>query len=124
MSNDSGTLGKFGIRPESRVSLLGIRDAAFLRLVLPQVLNPAQHRAVKGSDFIFLGVEAPKQLERLRPLCKYLNPGGCFWIVFPKDSPQIGLPQIFLALLHFQLAYDEIVNFSESHQAVRICPID
>jgi hypothetical protein len=74
------------IAPSWKLSLLGIRDAEFLRQYLPQVLNPAQHRAVYGSDLIVLGVEGEGQLKRVEPLKKYLAPGGQIWVVFPRGA--------------------------------------
>jgi hypothetical protein len=74
------------IAPHWKLSLLGIRDAEFLRQYLPQVLNPEQHRAVYGSDLILLGVEGEQQLKRVEPLKKYLAAGGQIWVVFPRGA--------------------------------------
>jgi hypothetical protein len=74
------------IRPGQRVSLLGVRDAAFLRTHLPQVANPSQHRAAMQSDVIVLAIESKLQWQRLAPLRKYLAPEGIFWVLCEDES--------------------------------------
>ncbi len=114
----SDLLTLLGVQPESRVSLLGIRDAEFLRAILPNLLNPSQHRAAYHSDFIFLGVESPQQLKRLSPLKKYLNPGGSFWVVYPHHQPYI-TPSFILASLHGAgLTPSGFIPFSSTHAAL------
>jgi len=114
-------LDKLGVKPESRVSLLGIRDAGFLRAILPQVLNPSQHRAVKESDLIFLGVEAPNQLKRLEPLKKYLNKNGGIWVIYPKAQTHVTQAQVMTAIEAAGLIDNKVVSFSETHTGLRAC---
>ncbi len=117
----SDLLHKLGVKPESRVSLLGIRDADFLRAILPNVTNPAQHRASKDSDLIFLGVESAGQLKRLEPLKKYLTPNGGIWIIYSKAQTQLTQSQLFTAIKSAGLTSDQILNFSDTHTALLAC---
>jgi hypothetical protein len=117
----SDLLHKLGVKPESRVSLLGIRDADFLRAILPNVTNPAQHRASKDSDLIFLGVESEGQLKRLEPLKKYLTPNGGIWIIYPKGQTHITQGQVFTAIKAAGLTDNKVCSFSETHTALRAC---
>lgn len=114
----SELLTRFGVHPESRVSLLGIRDAAFLRDILPQVANPAQHRAAKDSDFIFLGVESEGQLKRLEPLKKYLTPSGAIWVIYPNNDPRLTNATVLTAIHRAGLTSNQILNFSPTHTAL------
>lgn len=117
----SELLRKLGVKPESRVSLLGIRDAEFLRAILPNVTNPAQHRASKDSDLILLGVESESQLKRLEPLKKYLKQDGGIWIVYPKGQKHITQAQVFTAIKAAGLTDNKVCSFSETHTALRAC---
>lgn len=117
----SELLRKLGVKPESRVSLLGIRDLDFLRDIQPWILNPTQQRAVKNSDLIFLGVESPEQLKRLEPLVKYLNPNGGIWIVYPKGQKHITQSHIFTAIKAAHLTDNKVCSFSPTHTALRAC---
>lgn len=117
----SELLHKLGVKPESRVSLLGIRDAEFLRAILPNVTNPSQHRATKNSDLIILGVEAEGQLKRLEPLKKYLTPNGGIWIVYPKGQSLITQAQVFAAIKAAGLTDNKDCSFSATHTALRAC---
>lgn len=114
-------LAKLGVKPESRVSLLGIRDANFLREILPQVANPAQHRAAKDSDLIFLGVESEGQLKRLEPLKKYLTQNGGIWVIYPKGQKHITQAQVMTAIKAAGLTDNKVVSFSETHTGLRAC---
>ena len=114
-------LQKLGVKPESRVSLLGVRDPNFLREILPQVLNPAQHRAAKESDLIFLGVESEGQLKRLDPLKKYIVPKGAIWVIYPKGQKHITQAQVLEAIKAAGLTDNKVCSFSETHTALRAC---
>jgi hypothetical protein len=114
-------LEKLGVKPESRVSLLGIRDAHFLREILPQVANPAQHRAAKDSDLIFLGVESEGQLKRLEPLKKYMTVSGAIWVIYPKGQKHITQAQVLSAIKAAGLTDNKVCSFSETHTALRAC---
>ncbi len=114
-------IDKLGVKPGLRISLLGIRDAAFLREVLPQVANPAQHRAVKDSDLIFLGVESREQLKRLEPLKKYLVPNGNIWVVYPKGQKYITQADVMAAMKAAGIVDNKVVSFSVTHTGLRAC---
>lgn len=114
-------LAKLGVKPESRVSLLGIRDANFLREILPQTANPAQHRAAKDSDLIFLGVEAEGQLKRLQPLKQYIKQNGAIWIIYPKGQKHITQTMVMTAIKAAGLTDNKVVSFSETHTGLRAC---
>lgn len=114
-------LAKLGIRPESRISLLGIQDPEFLRQVLPQVANPTQTRPAKDSDLIFLGVESTTQLERIPTLKKHLVPGGAIWIIYPKGQKHITQAQVMAAIKSAGLTDNKVVSFSAIHTGLRAC---
>lgn len=84
--------------PAARVSLLGVRDSDFLRVVLPQLANPAQHRAAWESDHIFLAAESAQQLKRAAPLVKYLRPGGTLWILYATNEAALSQAAVVAAL--------------------------
>lgn len=114
-------IDKLGVKPGLRISLLGVRDAAFLREVLPQVANPSQHRAVKDSNLIFLGVESKEQLKRLEPLKKYLVPNGNIWVVYPKGQKHITEADVMAAIKAAGLVDNKVVSFSPTHTGLRAC---
>ncbi len=118
--SDRPLLAKLGVKPESRVSLLGIRDADFLRQVMPQVANPSQVRAAKDSDLIFVGVESVGELKRLAPLKKYIQKNGAIWIVYPKGVKHITQAQVFTAFKAVGLIDNKVVSFSDTHTALRV----
>jgi hypothetical protein len=111
----SELLSRFGIGPASRVSLLGVRDAEFLRAVLPQLANPAQHRAAMDSDHIFLAAESAQQLKRVAPLVKYLRPGGRLWVLAGKG---VGAGQVAAALAGAGLRVGPAVAFNTTYTAL------
>jgi hypothetical protein len=79
-------LDKIGVKPEWRVSALGVDDEAFLAEVERVVSQLSVGRALKESDAIFFGVTKEIQLSRLEKLKESLKPNGALWVIRPKGS--------------------------------------
>ena len=79
-------LDKIGVKPEWRVSALGVDDEAFLADVERVVSQLSVGRALKDSDAIFFGVTREIQLSRLEKLKASLKPNGALWVIRSKVS--------------------------------------
>ena len=76
-------LDKLGVKPGQRISVIGLRDAAFLDR-LRERSGDVSTRPRKGSDLIFLYLEDGKDLPRLGALRPYLQPAGALWALWRK----------------------------------------
>jgi hypothetical protein len=89
MQHPPSRLQKIGVKPEWRVSAIGVTDAAFLHELEDAVAHLSIGRVVKDCDAIFFGVTKEAELTRLETLKASLKPNGALWIVRPKGRPEI-----------------------------------
>src|SRR5580700_10042558 len=82
--NPRSLADKLDVKPGMRVSLIGVANPLERR-----TSDVTEGTAAKGSDLIFFGAEADKDLAKLRSLQKALKPGGAIWVVYPKGQKQI-----------------------------------
>ena len=110
-------LQKIGVKPEWRVSVLGVDDAAFLKELEKAVAEFTSGRAVKHCDAIFFGVTREADLARLEKLKASLKPNGALWIIRPKGWPEISERATMAAGKAAGLVDVKVVGFSTTHTA-------
>jgi hypothetical protein len=110
-------LQKIGVKPEWRVSAIGVTDAAFLRELEDTVAHLSIGRVVKDCDAIFLGVTKEAELTRLEKLKASLTPNGAVWIIRPKGRPEISERATMAAGKAAGLVDVKVVGFSPTHTA-------
>src|SRR5882762_2520641 len=87
-------LDKIGVKPQWRVSALGVDDEAFLAELERVVSQLSIGRALKESDAIFFGVTKETQLSRLEKLKASLKSNGALWVIRPKATAKTGRPAV------------------------------
>jgi hypothetical protein len=87
--NPKSLLDKLGVKPDSRVAVLGVRDEEFLADLAARVPDIATRKPKKDSDVIFLAADAPEALEQMGALPAFLKPNGGIWVVYPKGRKDI-----------------------------------
>src|SRR5471030_1843745 len=73
-------LQKIGVKPDWRVSTIGVEDAAFLKELVKAVAHVTSGRAAPDCDAIFFGVTQEAGLSRIEKLKASLKPNGALWI--------------------------------------------
>ena len=104
-------LDKLGVKPGTRVAVVGKFDDSLRR-----ELNPG---AIKEADLIFLSAEAREALERLSDLHKSLKSGGAIWVVYPKGQKHITEADVLSAGRRSGLADVKVASFSATHTALK-----
>jgi hypothetical protein len=117
-ASERSLLDKLGLRPESIVSVLGVRDGAFLAELEDRGADVSRRRR-KGSDLIFLGVEESGGLRRIGELEPYLQRNGAVWVVYPKGRKDLKEVDVIGAGVSVGLVDNKVVRFSETHTALR-----
>jgi hypothetical protein len=110
-------LQKIGVKPEWRVSAIGVGDQAFLAELEPSVSALSIGRIAKGCDAIFFGVSKEAELRRLEKLKAALKPNGALWIIRPKGRPEISERATMAAGKAAGLVDVKVVAFSPTHTA-------
>jgi hypothetical protein len=112
-------LDKLGVTAEHSVSIVGIRDANFLRDISGRTKNVVRGRAAAGSALIFLGAEDLSDLFDLRALRDVIAKNGGIWVVFPKGQKHIRGVDVINAGKSAGLIDNKVASFSETHTALR-----
>ncbi|MBI3803327.1 MAG: DUF3052 family protein [Nitrospirae bacterium] len=115
--NPKSLLDKLGVKPDLIVSILGIRAEPFLKELRGRAKEVVEGKCAKGSDLVFLGIEAPSALKKLKPLLKMIKPEGAIWVVSPKGKDGIKEGEIFAAAKEAGWVAVKVARFSETHTA-------
>jgi hypothetical protein len=110
-------LDKIGVKPEWRVSVLGVSDEAFLGELERAVSQVSIGRVLKESDAIFVGATREAELARLAKLKDALKSNGALWVIRPKGRPEISERAVMAAGKAAGLVDVKVVSFSPTHTA-------
>jgi len=117
---DRPLLDKLGVKPESRVAVIGINDASFAAQLERRATDISRSRPKQDSDLIFFDAETQKDLGGLSFLRKSLKPNGAIWVVYPKGRQEIREIAVIEAAKRAGLVDNKVVRFSETHTALRL----
>jgi hypothetical protein len=108
---------KLGVRPDWRVSAIGVDDESFLAELEGKVALLSIGRTLKGCDAIFYGVSREAALAHLKKLKAALKPNGALWTIRPKGRPEISEASVRAAGKAAGLVDVKVVSFSPTHTA-------
>lgn len=120
IKNPKSLLDKLGVKPESKVVVLAVRDSGFLKQLKARLAKPAATRPVAGADIIFLAVEAREELKQLARVKQSLQPAGAIWVVRPKGTPHIKDTDVIAAGKAAGLVDVKVAAFSPTHTAEKL----
>jgi len=110
-------LQKLGVKPEWRVSVIGIDDDSLVQEIAAVAARLSVGRVIKESDAIFFGANRANDLTRIRRLKPALKQNGSLWIVRPKGHAGISERAVMAAGKAAGLVDVKVVSFSETHTA-------
>jgi hypothetical protein len=111
-------MDKLGVKPGSRVSVLGISDGEFVKQLHEQRAD-VSGRLRKESDLVFLGVRREGELARLEDVELYLRRDGAVWVAYPKGRKDLREVDVIEAGLAAGFVDNKVVRFSDTHTALR-----
>ena len=117
IQNPRSRLEKIGVKPDWRVSVLGVDDAEFVAELQNAAANVSISRAARNSDAIFFGATDEAQLAKLEKLKSALKPNGALWVIRPKGRPEISETAVMAAGSAAGLVDVKVVRFSSTHTA-------
>ena len=117
-------IDKLGLKPDSRVAVLGVDDAEFhaqaaarLKTPLLEKLGPAGGAAF---DFIFYAADSTAELKKLRALKERLAPTGAIWVVSLKGkAASVKDVEVMRAGKAAGLVDNKVCGFSATHTALK-----
>lgn len=120
IKNPKSLLDNLGVKPESKVVVLGVRDGGFLKQLKARLAKPAATRPAAGADIIFFAAESREDLKQLARLKKSLRPAGAIWVVRPKGTPAIKEADVIAAGKAAGLVDVKVAAFSPTHTAEKL----
>ena len=120
IKNPKSLLDKLGVKPDSKVVVLGVRDQKFLIQLKQRLAAPPRTQLVAGADIIFVAVESREELKQLSHLKKSLQPAGAIWVIRPKGTPQIKDVDVIAAGTAAGLVDVKVAAFSPTHTAEKL----
>lgn len=112
-------LDKLGVKPDSRVSVIGVTDADFLAQLRERIGKFPGNEKPRDCDFIFYAAEKKAALTRLKTLAKSLRKSGAVWVVYPKGQKQITENDVLAAGKPAGLVDVKVCSFSPTHTALK-----
>ena len=119
--NPRPLLDKLGVKPGSRVAVIGVDDPAFMEQLAERTDDVTMAKPKKDSDVIFFGAESVRALSALPGLRKMLKPNGGIWVIHRKGK-QATLKdvEVFSAAKAAGLVDTKVASFSATHTAERL----
>jgi hypothetical protein len=113
-------LDKLGVKPGSKVALLHMEDASFVRLLRERTRDVVEGRPRSPCDLVFVGAHYKRDLARLTQVKSWIEPNGAIWMVRPKGGrSELKDTDLIEAGLAAGLVDNKIASFSDTHGAMR-----
>jgi hypothetical protein len=113
-------LDKLGVKPGTRVALLDMDDAAFVKMLRERTKDVVQGKPRTPCDIVFVGATVRRDLEKLKRVKTWIEPNGAIWMVRPKGGrSELRDTDLIDAGLAAGLVDNKIASFSETHGAMR-----
>lgn len=112
-------LDKLGVKPGQQISVLGVRDAAFLKDLAARVPAFTDEKHPRIADLVFLAAEDLESLAHLEKLAKTIGKHTAIWVVYPKGQKHIRETDVISAGKSAGLTDNKVCSFSSTHTALR-----
>ncbi|HET7026051.1 MAG TPA: DUF3052 family protein [Candidatus Limnocylindrales bacterium] len=119
-------LDKLGIRPGSRVALVGRLDEAdpsFAAELADRTADVTHGDPAPETDVVLLAADSTAELapERLRSLARRIKRNGAIWVVSRKGkAATIRDVEVIACALAADLVDNKVASFSATHTALRL----
>ena len=114
-------LDKLGVKPGSRVAILGVEDADFRSLLADRTTDITEGRPRPATDLIFLAADSIEQLLQIAELQRSLKPNGAIWVVRRKGkAATLRDVDVIDGAVSVGLVDNKVVSFSPTHSALRL----
>lgn len=120
INNPRSRIDKLDVKQGSRVAVIDIADPAFITELSQRTgVAPGKPNG-KEYDLVFLAVETPAALGKLKSLRTRIGAAGAVWIVMPKKVPALGHDPVVAAAREAGLVDVKTARFSDTHTALKL----
>jgi hypothetical protein len=120
LTNPPSLVDKLGIKPGTRVAILGVDDEDFAKTLRDRTPEVSEGGPAGPCDVVVWGVEDVAELARLPTLEDCIRPDGAIWAVWRKARPELTENHIRDAALAAGLVDVKVARFSVAHSALKL----
>jgi hypothetical protein len=113
-------IDKLDVKPDAKVWLFGIDDAALIAQTKRRAKNTAEGRSASGCDVVFVQVDTDADLDRVDRAAKAIGDNGAIWVVHPKGKAGVADTTIFGRAKQLGLTYTKVARISETLSAEKL----
>ena len=114
-------LEKLGVKPGMKIALAGVDDEWFERELRTRTQDIRRGRPSSPCDLVFLRVNAPKDLAKIKTVKSWIEKSGAIWVLRRKGrGAPISDTDLIQAGLDAGLVDNKIASFSETEGAMRL----
>jgi hypothetical protein len=117
--NPKTIVDKLGVKPGTRVSLIGVTDDGFRALLRARTDDVAEGEPSPDSDLVLLQVDDRADLAQLGGLEPTIKRDGGIWVVAPRGRPDVSEADVLGAGRAAGLVDTKVARFSDTHTAHR-----
>jgi hypothetical protein len=110
---------KLGVKPGTKVSLLGDFDSEFLVEVRELTESVTKGKVATGSECIFFAANSKAELVGLAKTSKSMKGTAALWVVYPKGKKEITENDVLAAGRKAGLKDVKVVGFSTTDTALK-----
>ncbi len=114
-------IDKLGVKPDSRVAVLGVDDGEFSAQLKQRVPTGLAAPRATDLDFIFYAADTAAHLAKLKALKSQLQPAGAIWVVSLKGkAATLKDTDVMKAARAAGLVDNKVCGFSATHTALKL----
>jgi len=114
-------LDKLGVKPDSKVAVLGVKDDTFLKQLHDRTADVSEGRLRKNLDLLFFSADSYSELAKLARLKGYLKRNAAIWVVSLKGKQaRIKDVDVIAAAIKAGMVDIKVVSFSDAHTALKL----
>jgi hypothetical protein len=119
-------LDKLGVKPGSRVALIGLDDPAFETELRDRTTDITRGDPLPGTDLVFLAADDHEALATLPGLRTALKPNGAIWVVSRKGkAATLRDVEVIAAAKASGLVDNKVASFDDTRTSLRlVIPLD
>ena len=113
-------IDKLGVKPGSRVAMIGLADREFEKEIRSRTSDLASAKPKPETDLVFIFMTAKKEIERLRALRSAIKPEGAIWVLWRKGRKEFREDDVRAAGPRLGLVDVKVVSFSDTLSGLKM----
>lgn len=120
IQNPRGLMDKLGVKPDSRVAVVGLSDAGVLAELEARIGKLPSRATLRERDVILWGLGQLADLARTAELRDALQPAGALWAIWPKGKKELREDDVRAAALAAGLVDVKVASVSDTLSGLKL----